>query len=139
MQLPNNEERVTFALYRGSRASQRLLRSYMDEYLGITYPQLLVLRLLWERDGRSINGLCAPLDLDSGTISPLLRRMEHSGLIQRSRIDQDSRVVRIFLTEKGKALEARCEAMSQEMSGSLGFSEEEVAVLEKIVDRFIHP
>ena len=73
---------ISFQFYTGSRLMQRMYRPYLDEW-GITYSQYLVLECLWEEDGQTIADLSIPLDLDSGTLSPLLKRMENGGFVRR--------------------------------------------------------
>ena len=79
--------------------------------MGLTYPQYLVMLLLWEKDGRSVNELGQPLMLDSGTLTPLLKRMEKAGFVTRRRDERDERVTRVFLTDDGRTLRAKAEAI----------------------------
>lgn len=125
---------VAFLLYKGTRLMQRMYRPYLDEW-GITYPQYLVLRLLWERNGQSVSELCVPLDLDSGTLSPLLKRLEATGLIERRRLDTDYRVLKIHLQERGRALEVEAKRMHREVTEALGLKEEDREALEAIVTK----
>lgn len=99
---PRIDSMVCFALYSASRATTAAYRSLLEPF-GLTYPQYLVLVLLWARDGRSVSELGDELDLDSGTLSPLLRRMTDAGFVDRSRDTDDERVVRIRLTDRGRA------------------------------------
>src|SRR5215475_2260611 len=98
------DEQLCFALYSASRA---VIRAYAPllQPLGLSYPQYLVLLVLWERDGASVKQLGERLALDSGTLTPLLQRLEHQGLVERRRGSDDERVVRIHLTAA-----ARCAA-----------------------------
>lgn len=100
------EQQLCFALYSASRAVTARYRPLLDE-LGLTYPQYLVLLALFERDGRSVKELGEELRLDSGTLSPLLKRMEAAGLLRRARSAEDERSVRVELTEAGAALRSR--------------------------------
>jgi DNA-binding MarR family transcriptional regulator len=100
------DEQLCFALYSASRAVTRAYAPLLAP-LGLTYPQYLVLLVLWQRDGASVKQLGARLALDSGTLTPLLKRLEHQGLVERRRADDDERVVRIQLTADGRALRAR--------------------------------
>lgn len=97
------EQQVCFALYRASRA---MIRAYTPilESLGLTYPQYLVLLVLWEKDQASVGAIGERLVLDSATLTPLLKRMEKSGLLARTRDKDDERVVVIELTKKGHDL-----------------------------------
>src|SRR6476659_582791 len=96
------DRQLCFALYRASRAITRAYGPLLEP-LGITYPQYLVFLKLWERDGIAVNELGGCLALDSGTLTPLLKRLEQRGLIERRRDADDERVVKIFLTADGRA------------------------------------
>lgn len=107
------ENQLCFALYAASRAMTAMYRPKLDA-LGLTYPQYLVLLALWQRDGRSVGELCAALELDSGTLSPLLKRLEAAGFVQRRRSASDERRVDITLTEQGRELRGQaCPIPSQ--------------------------
>ncbi|HEY0273050.1 MAG TPA: MarR family transcriptional regulator, partial [Chitinophaga sp.] len=98
------EDHLCFTLYALSRQITCVYRPALDA-LDITYPQYLVLVLLWEQDGRSVKELGARLYLDSGTLTPLLKRLEDKKLLRRQRDSADERVVNVHLTPAGKALE----------------------------------
>src|SRR3954454_4785619 len=100
------DQQLCFALYNASRA---VIRAYAPllQPLGLTYPQYLVLLVLWERDGVAVKDLGARLALDSGTLTPLLKRLEERGYVARRRDTDDERVVRIHLTAAGRALRVR--------------------------------
>jgi len=102
LQLPNF---LCFALYATSRAMTELYRAYLDE-ADLTYPQFLVLFVLWKDDGCPVSTIRDALSLEGGTVTPLLKRMEQRGLLQRRRSNTDERVVHIHLTPRGRALEA---------------------------------
>ena len=97
------DNQLCFALYSTSLAMTRLYKPLLDK-LGITYPQYLVLLVLWERDGLSVSELGSRLFLDSGTLTPLLKRMEASGLVTRQRALDDERRVHIALTDASRQL-----------------------------------
>ena len=97
---------LCFAIYSTSHAFTRAYRLLLDP-LGITYPQYLVLLVLWERDGRRVKEIGAELFLDSGTLTPLLKRLEGLGFVRRVRDPDDERQVTILLTPAGLALEAK--------------------------------
>jgi DNA-binding MarR family transcriptional regulator len=97
------DKQLCFALYAASRAMTATYRPRLDP-LGLTYPQYLVLLALWERDGRSVGDLCTALELDSGTLSPLLKRLETAGLVRRERSVADERRVEVTLTDRGREL-----------------------------------
>ncbi|SEA42439.1 DNA-binding transcriptional regulator, MarR family [Flavobacterium gillisiae] len=94
---------VCFPLYSASRLLTKAYKPYLDE-MGITYPQYLVLIVLWENDELSVNQITEKLLLNSNTLSPLLKRMEKMELLQRNRSTTDERSVIVQLTEKGKSL-----------------------------------
>jgi MarR family transcriptional regulator, organic hydroperoxide resistance regulator len=97
---------VCFALYSATLAMTRVYRPLLEE-LGLTYPQYLVMLLLWETDDLTIKAIGERLRLDSGTLTPLLKRLESQGLLTRRRDPGDERLVRILLTEAGHALRER--------------------------------
>ena len=100
------DNQLCFALYSTSLAMTRLYKPLLDE-LGLTYPQYLAMLVLWERDGLMVSELGERLYLDSGTLTPLLKRLEASGLVARIRDVQDERRVHITLTPAGRKLKAR--------------------------------
>jgi DNA-binding MarR family transcriptional regulator len=99
------EDQMCFPLYAASNLLNRLYRPILEE-LGLTYPQYLVMLVLWERSPRTVGALGDKLFLDSGTLTPLLKRMEASGLVTRRRDPEDERRVQIDLTDKGEAMRA---------------------------------
>ena len=100
------DNQLCFALYSASLAMTKLYKPLLDE-LGLTYPQYLAMLVLWERDGLMVSELGERLSLDSGTLTPLLKRLEAAGLIARIRDAADERRVHITLTAAGRRLKAR--------------------------------
>jgi DNA-binding MarR family transcriptional regulator len=100
------DNQLCFALYSASLAMTKLYKPLLDE-LGLTYPQYLVMLVLWERDGLMVSELGQRLSLDSGTLTPLLKRLEAAGLISRMRDVEDERRVHIHLTQAGRKLKTR--------------------------------
>ena len=100
------DRQLCFALYSASRAITRAYAPLLEP-LGLTYPQYITLLVLWEEDGISVKHLGKRLGLDSATLTPMLKRLEHQGSILRRRDPDDERVVRIGLTRSGRALEAK--------------------------------
>jgi len=100
------DNQLCFALYSASLAMTKLYKPLLDE-LGITYPQYLVLLVLWETDGLTVSELGQRLSLDSGTLTPLLKRLETAGLVSRLRDVADERRVLINLTAAGRKLKAK--------------------------------
>ncbi|RBY75697.1 MarR family transcriptional regulator [Blastococcus sp. TF02-09] len=136
------DDQICFALYSASRAVTARYRPMLDD-LGITYPQWLALMALWETDGLTVNRLGARLGLDSGTMSPLVKRLEALDLITRHRSTEDERQVIVRLTDAGRALENPSCALSQMMIDELGMTVAEFAqlktVLENIAERMGRP
>lgn len=100
------DNQLCFALYSASLAMTKLYKPLLDE-LGLTYPQYLVMLVLWEGDGLMVSELGQRLSLDSGTLTPLLKRLESAGLISRMRAVEDERRVHIHLTAAGRRLKAK--------------------------------
>jgi DNA-binding MarR family transcriptional regulator len=100
------DNQLCFALYSASLAMTKLYKPLLDE-LGLTYPQYLVMLVLWEGDGLMVSELGQRLSLDSGTLTPLLKRLEGAGLVSRVRAVEDERRVHIHLTAAGRRLKAR--------------------------------
>jgi DNA-binding MarR family transcriptional regulator len=128
------DEQLCFPLYAASRAMTAVYRPKLER-LGLTYPQYLVMLALWERDERSVGDVCQALDLDSGTLSPLLKRLEGAGLIERRRSAADERRVDIRLTERGRALRAEAGDIPAQMAEASGLSIDEVIALRGILHR----
>lgn len=97
------DEQICFAVYSAAHAFNRAYRPFLAE-LGLTYPQYLVMLVLWEQDGQSVKAIGDRLGLDSGTLTPLLKRLESNGLILRKRGREDERQVLVELSEAGHAL-----------------------------------
>ncbi|WP_110961586.1 MarR family winged helix-turn-helix transcriptional regulator [Acidovorax sp. ST3] len=106
------DNQVCFALYSASLAMTKLYKPLLDR-IGLTYPQYLVMLVLWEQDGVTVSELGERLFLDSGTLTPLLKRLEAQSQIARLRDVQDERRVRITLTAEGRALRDQAEAIPQ--------------------------
>ncbi len=100
------DNQLCFALYSTSLAMTKLYKPLLDE-LGLTYPQYLAMLVLWEEDGLMVSEIGERLYLDSGTLTPLLKRLEASGLISRLRAVEDERRVHITLTAAGRKLKAK--------------------------------
>ncbi len=100
------ENQLCFALYSTSLAMSKVYKPLLDE-LGITYPQYLVMLVLWESDGLAVSDIGERLYLDSGTLTPLLKRLEAAGLVQRLRDAEDERRVLVRLTADGRKLKQK--------------------------------
>jgi DNA-binding MarR family transcriptional regulator len=122
------EDYVCLALYSASRAVTGLYRELLAD-LGLTYPQYLVMRLLWQRGVLPVKDIGAALELDYGTLSPLLKRLERSGLVHRTRSPDDERTVEIALTETGEALRAKAADVPRQLGCALGLGDDAAAHL----------
>jgi DNA-binding MarR family transcriptional regulator len=124
------DNQLCFALHATSMAFTRAYKPVLAP-LGLTYPQYLVMLLLWERDNRTVSEIGEPLFLDSGTLTPLLKRMESAGLIARRRDSTDERVVRITLTADGAALRDKAHGIPAAMGCLIGMEIENIIALQK--------
>ncbi len=102
------DQQLCFAVYSASHAFSRAYKPLLGQ-LDLTYPQYLVMLILWENDLQTVKSIATRLHLDSGTLSPLLKRLEKSTLITRTRSHEDERSVIIALTEKGRSMKASAE------------------------------
>lgn len=110
------DRQVCFPLYAATNLLNRLYTPVLVE-LGLTYPQYLVMLVLWEHDSQTVGALGARLYLDSGTLSPLVKRMEAAGLVERGRDPADERRVVVRLTPRGRALRTRAEHVPETVGG----------------------
>lgn len=127
---------VCFALYAASRAVTDVYRPILDR-LGLTYPQYLVLIALGEQAGEpmTVGRLGSTLHLDSGTLSPLLKRLQAAGLVQRQRSARDERVVEVALSDAGRALRARCAAVPAQVGAATGLCAADLLALQQTLTR----
>ncbi|WP_113717063.1 MarR family winged helix-turn-helix transcriptional regulator [Arthrobacter dokdonensis] len=119
------QHQVCFSLYAASRAATAVYRPMLQE-MGLTYPQYLVMLLLWERDGVSVRELGEELELDSGTLSPLLKRLESAGLLERRRGPDDERRVAVHLTAGGASLRQQAAAVPAHIAAAAGLTPAEL-------------
>ncbi|TQM82076.1 DNA-binding MarR family transcriptional regulator [Saccharothrix saharensis] len=126
------DDQLCFALYAASRAVTARYRPLLDE-LGLTYPQYLVMLVLWERDAVPVKDVAAALQLDYGTLSPLLKRLEAGGLIRRERRPDDERSVRLVLTGPGEELRERAKDVPPAMGDAMNLDEEDTARLRALL------
>jgi DNA-binding MarR family transcriptional regulator len=126
------DQQLCFALYSASRA---VIRAYAPLLapLGLTYPQYLAMLALWGEDGVSVKRLGEQLGLDSATLTPLLKRLEQQGMVERRRDDRDERVVRIHLTAPGRGLRARARHVPSELACRVGYDTGDRAALGRLV------
>ncbi|MEV7287954.1 MarR family transcriptional regulator [Streptomyces sp. NPDC093252] len=127
------DRQICFSLHAASRAFNGLYRVILKD-LGLTYPQYLVLLVLWEHGELPVKQLGEHLRLDSGTLSPLLKRLEAAGLVRRERSTQDERSVEIRLTDEGRALRARALDVPRRIATATGCDIDEIRDLKARVD-----
>lgn len=128
---------VCFALYTASRAMADVYRPILAEF-GLTYPQYLVLLVLWEGEQEqlpTVSDLGARLQLDSGTLSPLLKRLEAAGLVARRRSAADERRVVVELTPAGRALRGRMADLPRQLAQATGLDADDLVVLRDTLNR----
>src|SRR3984885_14821223 len=106
------DNQICFAVYSAAHAFNRVYKPLLDR-LGLTYPQYLVMLVLWERDGVAVKEIGERLYLDSGTLTPLLKRLEQAGLVRRTRSTEDERQVLIGLTAQGQSLRDKARSVPQ--------------------------
>lgn len=119
---------ICFALYSAGHAFTRLYKPLLEP-LGLTYPQYLVMAVLWENDGRTVGEIGEKLLLESSTLTPLLKRLETAGMLRRTRDRDDERVVRIQLTPEGAALKQKAVGIPEAIGCSTSLSIPEVVKL----------
>ncbi|ROQ04650.1 MULTISPECIES: MarR family winged helix-turn-helix transcriptional regulator [unclassified Curtobacterium] len=124
--MPVTDEMVCFSLYAASRATTQAYRSLLEPW-GLTYPQYLVLVTLWIEGDQTVSSLGDHLQLDSGTLSPLLRRMEQSELVRRERRSADERVVTIMLGDRGRTIRADLAHIPATIAAGMGLPDEQAA------------
>ena len=109
---------LCFPLYAASRNVISLYTPWLKP-LGLTYTQYLVFLVLWEKDGITVGELCSKLMLDNGTLSPLLKKMQQAGYVERKRSGEDERVVVITLTEAGRSLQEKAKEIPGKVAGCI--------------------
>lgn len=130
------DQQLCFPLYAASRLVTGLYRPLLEE-LSLTYPQYLVLLVLWEKESVTVKELGEQLWLDSGTLTPLLKRMQEKDLVTRTRSSDDERVVNITLTEAGKDLQAQAAAIPNQLLSCLHLEPEQAMQLREQLQHFL--
>jgi MarR family transcriptional regulator, organic hydroperoxide resistance regulator len=133
-EIPRLDRQVCFALYSASRAATAVYRPVLED-MGLTYPQYLVMLVLWESEPRGVKELGEELGLDSGTLSPLLKRLEVLGLVERRRSGEDERRVAIHLTPAGRNLSGKAAAIPQRLAQAAGLSPRELEQLRETLGK----
>ena len=130
------DRQVCFALAVANRAVLDVYRPLLEP-MGLTHPQYLVMLALWERTPRSVKDLGSVLRLDSGTLSPLLKRLAASGLVTRTRARDDERALEVGLTEKGKRLRNQAERIPAQVMDQLGVEAKQLETLHRALMRVV--
>jgi MarR family transcriptional regulator, organic hydroperoxide resistance regulator len=125
---------LCFATYSAAHAFNKVYKPLLDR-LGLTYPQFLVLLVLWEQDRLTVTEIGRHLFLDSGTLTPLLKRLETAGLLRRTRDPVDERQVRVSLTAKARDLKARAADARHEVACATGLPPAEIDALKEQIER----
>ncbi len=122
------DRQLCFPLYAAARNVTNLYTPHLKP-LGLTYTQYLVFLVLWEKDGITVGEICRRLMLDNGTLSPLLKKMEQEGYVDRQRSREDERVVVITLTDKGRQLQSRVRDVPRAVAGCIDLPPEKAQML----------
>ncbi len=125
---------LCFAVYSTAHAFNRFYKPMLDR-LGLTYPQYLVMLVLWEQDGLPVKEIGERLFLDSGTLTPLLKRLEAAGLVKRTRSSEDERQVIVALTAQGEALKEKARSLPLSILAASDCSVAELSALKKEVEQ----
>ena len=134
---PKLENQICFPLYVIAKEITGLYRPFLDE-LDLTYPQYLVMMVLWEGDGLTVTHIGEKLFLDSGTLTPLLKRLEAKGLIIRKRKKEDERVVEVFLNEAGQKLREKACEIPGKIHKKIDIQPEELLQLKETVLKILN-
>ena len=135
-QTPQLGNQLCFPFYVIAKEITALYRPLLDQ-LGITYPQYLVMMVLWEHQRLTVNQIGEKLSLDSGTLTPLLKRLEAKSYIMRQRKVEDERVVEISLTAKGEKLQDKACDLPAKMNEKLDLTEEDVQDLKRVISKLL--
>lgn len=130
------DNQLCFSLYAATHAIKKAYRPLLDR-LGLTYPQYLVLIVLWSGDKLKVSDIGDRLSLDSGTLTPVLKRLEAMGLVHRRRRPEDEREVEIALSTEGRALRQKAVGVRQDIVRKLGMSEAEIAELRTVLNTLV--
>ena len=126
------ENQLCFPLYASAREVVKKYKPFLDE-IGLTYTQYIVMMVLWEKKSMNVKTLGEHLYLDSGTLTPLLKKMEEQGLVLRKRDDKDERNVIVTITEQGEQLKAKALEIPLKMKECIPISQEEAQLLYQLL------
>jgi DNA-binding MarR family transcriptional regulator len=132
--IPTLDELLCFSVYSASMAINRTYKPLLDE-LGITYPQYLVLNVLWDGDAQSVGAIAERLSLESSTVTPLIKRLEAGSLVTRTRQPEDERRVLVSLTKRGRELREKSGCLGERLLTRSGMQPKEMIALTKEVTR----
>ena len=128
------DNQLCFPLYACAKEIVRQYRKPLEE-IGLTYTQYVVMMVLWEHGGMTEGELGKMVQLDSGTLAPLLKRLEKQGLVSRVRPEENERKLAISLTEEGEALKEKALSVPQAMRGCIDLPEEELLELKRLLEK----
>ena len=131
------ENQLCFPLYAASRLVTKCYQPVLDE-MGLTYPQYLVLMVLWETDSVSLSTLAEKLQLQSHTLTPLLKRMQEMNLVNRVRSEKDERSIIISLTQKGEMIKSGAPELQNRLVNHMGITKDEAQVLHSLLYKLIN-
>lgn len=126
------ENQLCFPLYACSREIVKKYKPFLDE-IGLTYTQYVVMLVMWECESTTVKGLGEKLHLDSGTLTPLLKRLEAEGLVSRARSSEDERSLNVTLTEKGKNLKREAVSVPAKVGSCMNLPPEDAATLYRLL------
>ncbi|WP_459614259.1 MarR family winged helix-turn-helix transcriptional regulator [Bordetella sp. 2513F-2] len=127
---PSLDDQLCYAVYSSGMAIQRVYKPLLDQ-LGLTYPQYLVLNVLWGEDGQTVGGIAEKLALESSTLTPLLKRLESAGFVRRTRSPDNERQVIVALTGQGRLLRDKAGCLGQALLEASGQSPADLAELNR--------
>jgi MarR family transcriptional regulator, organic hydroperoxide resistance regulator len=130
------DNQVCFPVYSLAKEIVNQYRPLLEE-MDVTYPQYLVMLVLWEHQEQTVSQIGEKLNLDSGTLTPLLKRLEQKDLVNRARSAEDERVVKVKLTEQGKALREKAASVPKELAKSMKASVAELIQLKNLIDNIL--
>lgn len=130
------ENQLCFPLYASARKIVNLYTPHLKE-LGVTYTQYIALMILWDKKEVTVGDLCEKLYLDTGTITPLLKKLQEQGLVEKTRKTEDERVVVIKITDAGMALREKAKGIPACVGGCVPFTQEEAALLYKLLYKIL--
>lgn len=127
---------VCFPVYSLAKEIVNRYRPFLEE-MDLTYPQYLVMLILWEESEQTVSELGTKLKLDSGTLTPLLKRLEQKNLISRIRSTKDERVVKISTTEEGEKLKLKAKGIPEQLAQSMQLKEEDLLLLKNVIETIL--